>query len=99
MMDVKAHIIELLDEYGWTKYRLAKESNLSPSTLRNLFIKNHDPSLATLDAICKGFGISLAEFFADGADFPSEQRKLITQYNSLDDKQRKIIQELIESWK
>ena len=36
-MDTHARLRRLLDERGWTAYRLAKESGLSESTLANIF--------------------------------------------------------------
>ena len=49
-----------------TEYRLAKRSGLSDSTIKNIFKRNTVPSIPTLESICKGFGITLAQFFAEG---------------------------------
>ena len=65
-MDVLERLRRLLDERGWTEYRLAKNSGLSESTIANIFKRNTIPSLPTLEAICKGLGITLSQFFADG---------------------------------
>lgn len=59
-MDTNKRIKQLLDERGWTPYRLAKESGLSDATVGNIFRRNTVPSMATLTAICKGFGITLS---------------------------------------
>lgn len=97
-MDIKEHINKLLDEYGWSKYKLAKESGLSSSTIKNMFSRNNDPSFATLEAICRGMNITLSEFFAE-EESESEQHKFMSRYNSLTEKQRQIIDDLIDSWK
>ena len=97
-MDIKEHINKLLDEYGWSKYKLAKESGLSSSTIKNMFSRNNDPSFATLEAICRGMNITLSEFFAE-EESESEQHKFMSRYNSLTEKQRQIINDLIDSWK
>lgn len=97
-MDIKEHINELLEDYGWSKYRLAKESGLSSSTIKNMFSRNNDPSFATLEAICRGMNITLSEFFAE-EESESEQHKFMSRYNSLTEKQRQIIDDLIDSWK
>lgn len=55
----------LLNERHWSKYRLSKESGLSESTITNIFKRNTDPTITTLEAICSGFGITLSQFFAD----------------------------------
>ena len=65
-MDVLARIQQLMDQRGWTIYRLAKESHVSEVTIGNNYRRHTQPSLSTLEAICRGFGISMAEFFSDG---------------------------------
>ena len=64
-MDTQKRIRELMEERGWTDYRLAKEANLSHSTLTNMFNRNNAPTLPTLEAVCQAFGITLAQFFAN----------------------------------
>lgn len=46
-------------------YKLAKLSGVSQSTLSNMFSRNNDPSISTLEDICRAFGITLSQFFAD----------------------------------
>ena len=65
-MDTNQRLRRLLDERGWTEYKLAKVCGLSQSTLANIFKRNTVPSITTLEVICKGFGITLSQFFADG---------------------------------
>lgn len=64
-MDIHARLQQLLQERGWTEYRLSKECDLSQSTIGNIFRRNTFPSFATLETICKGFGITMSQFFAD----------------------------------
>lgn len=64
-MDVYGRLDRLMKERGWTRYRLARECGLSESTLANVFSRNTMPSITTLEAICKGFRISMSQFFAD----------------------------------
>ena len=59
-------ISQLLDEHNWTLYRLAKEARISYSTLSNTFHRNNVPSVTTLLRICKGFDITMSEFFDEG---------------------------------
>ena len=49
-MDTQKRIRELMAERGWTDYRLAKEANLSHSTVTNMFNRNNAPTLPTLEA-------------------------------------------------
>lgn len=65
-MDVQEKLRRLLKERGWSEYRLAKECGLSESTIANIFRRNSIPSIATLETICRAFGITLSQFFAEG---------------------------------
>jgi transcriptional regulator with XRE-family HTH domain len=47
-----------------TEYHLAKLSSLYQSTISNIFIRNTAPTIPTIEAICNGLGISMAQFFA-----------------------------------
>lgn len=65
-VDAQGRIKNMMAERGWTEYRLAKESGLSHSTVTNMFKRNNAPTLPTLEAVCAAFGITLAQFFAEG---------------------------------
>ncbi|MCR4601771.1 MAG: helix-turn-helix transcriptional regulator [Clostridia bacterium] len=54
-----------MKERGWSIYRLAKETGLSQSTLAHIFRKDSVPTVATLEVICRSFGLSLSQFFAE----------------------------------
>ena len=58
-------INELLEQRNWTLYKLAKVSAIPYSSLNSLFQKNHQPTINTLEKICAGFHITMAEFFSD----------------------------------
>ncbi len=56
---------ELLDERKWTKYKLANESAVPNSTISNVLMKKcKSCNLYTALNICRGFNITLEEFFA-----------------------------------
>ena len=61
-MDTNLKLEKLLQEKGWTKYRLAKESRLSESTIINMFARNTVPTIASLEVICKAFKITMSQF-------------------------------------
>ena len=65
-IDTLQRLHQLLDERGWSEYRLAKNCGLSNSTIANIYHRNTVPSITTLEAICAGFGITLSQFFAEG---------------------------------
>ena len=72
-MDTHARLQQLLRERGWTEYKLSKECGLAQSTIGNIFRRNTVPSVATLETVCKGFGITMSQFFADKARLPQAQ--------------------------
>ncbi len=65
LVDIIERLDFILKKYGWTRYRLSKESGLSESTLANIFHRGTVPTISTLEIICKAMNISLADFFAD----------------------------------
>ena len=100
-MDSKQRIKELMIERGWSEYRLAIESNLSQSTIANIFNRNTTPSVSTLEAICSGFGISLAQFFASGnmVELSEEQKEMFDAWATLSRNQKDALQHLISVMK
>ena len=98
-MDTQKRIRELMEERNWTDYRLAKEANLSHSTVTNMFNRNNAPTLPTLEAVCRAFGITLAQFFAEGEEvqLTKEQQKLFSKWRTLTDRQKQILLELMDA--
>ena len=84
-MDVRERLQSLMDERHWTIYRVAKEAGIPWSTVRNMFKRNTEPSLSTLECICNGMGITLSQFFDfDHTMGLSEtQQLLLIQWNLL----------------
>ena len=78
MFNAQQRIRQLMDERGWTIYRLAQESKLSQTTISNIFKRNNQPSLPTVNAICDACGITLAQFFTenDTANSPNAKSEL-----------------------
>lgn len=64
-MEVKERLKQILQEKGWTQYRLAKECSIPQATLENIFQRGTVPTIYTLEAICKTLNITLAQFFAE----------------------------------
>ena len=98
-MDVKERLQQLMDERKWTVYRVAKEADIPWSTVRNMFKRNTEPSIQTLEALCVGMGITLLQFFDVNNDMglSSEQAQLLYEWSRLCEKDRRLIAELIGS--
>ncbi len=86
-----------MEQRGWTEYKLAKESNLSQSTISNMFARNTLPTIPTLEAICKALRISLSEFFLD--DKESTKTKVMSKYTRLNNEQKELVVKLIDNMK
>ena len=99
-MDVLARLIKLQKQYGWSDYRIAKEAGLSPNTVSNIYRRNNTPSMATLEALCGAFGITLAQFFADDdmIEVTPEIKLLVEKWSALSDEQKAVIWQLFRSY-
>ncbi|MBR2965439.1 MAG: helix-turn-helix transcriptional regulator [Clostridia bacterium] len=61
---VKNRILTLLGEHKMSIHKLAMESAVAPSSIKNiLYGKSKNPGIVTLKMLCDGFGITLIEFF------------------------------------
>lgn len=99
-MDTQQRLRQLLDERGWTEYRLSKKCGLSESTLANIFRRNTTPSISTLESICNGFGITLSQFFAEGdlIELTPEQKDLFEKWVSLTPEQKAAVYSMISAF-
>ena len=97
-MDVHMRLRQLLKERGWTEYKLSKKCGLSESTLANIFRRNTMPSISTLESICRGFGITLSQFFAEGdlVELTPDLKNLFEQWVTLTAEEKEMISKLIQ---
>ena len=97
-MAVLEKIDILRKDRGWSINYLAMESELTQSTLNNLYRRNTEPKISTLRSICNAFGISLSEFFKD-EDEDNEEDELIKKVKSLSDINKKALLQLLKNIK
>ena len=86
---------------GWTEYTLAKNSELSQSTISSWYRKDLEPSLASLERICNGLGITLSQFFSSEEytnGLSNEQINLLETWEKLSPEQRSALLALINSF-
>ena len=96
-MNLQSKIRALMEERGWTVYRLAKESGVSWSTIRNMFDRNTEPTVPTVEALCNGLGITLEELLL-GEGFTAlddEQKDLLSKWSTLTAENKKIMLALL----
>ena len=73
---VKNRLLVLCDEKRMSIHKLAMESAVAPSSIKNiLYGKSQNPGIVTLKLLCDGFGISLIEFF-DTDEFRSLEQEI-----------------------
>ena len=61
---VKNRILQLLGEKNMSIHKLAMESAVAPSSIKNIIYgKSQNPGIVTIKMLCDGFGITLVEFF------------------------------------
>ncbi len=63
-MEIIDCVRTLMEMKQITAYKLSKDSGISQSTVSNILRRGNNPSLDTLQRICKGLNISLVEFCA-----------------------------------
>ena len=63
---VKNRILFLCKEKHFTINKLATESGVAPSTVKNiLYGKSQNPGIVTIKMLCDGLEVSLIDFFDD----------------------------------
>ena len=61
---VRDRILELLEERKMSIHKLAMESAVAPSSIKNiLYGKSKNPGIVTIKMLCDGLGITLVDFF------------------------------------
>ena len=98
-MDILENIKKLRDERGWSNYKLAKKADISEDSLNNLFRLGNLPTIPALEAICKGFDITLSQFFAEDGEaltLTQEQQNMLNSWNTLTKEQKNALLELLK---
>ena len=73
---VKNRILQLLGEKNMSIHKLAIESAVPPSSIKNiLYGKSQNPGIVTIKMLCDGLGISLIEFF-DTEEFRNLEQEI-----------------------
>lgn len=100
MIDILKKLDELKAKYNLSNYQIAKKCNLGESTIKNIYNRNSFPHVDTLDAISKGFGLSLSQFLLEDDEelvpLTDEQRKLFERWQFLTIEQRKMVNDFID---
>ena len=73
---VKNRLLVLCEEKRMSIHKLATESAVPPSTIKNiLYGKSQNPGIVTLKMLCDGMGINIVEFF-DTPEFKNLEQEI-----------------------
>lgn len=99
-MNVPERLDALMKERNLTIYALAKASGLHWQTIKNLFSRTSNPSVATMACICNGLGITLSQFFAEDDEsaiaLTAEQEYLLKRWNTISTEDKRIISDMLD---
>lgn len=88
-----------MDERGLNMYSLAKRSNVSWNTIKNFYARDSKPTITTIELLCKGLGITLAQFFDESGESVSltdEQQHVLDRWDRISDEERQIISGMLD---
>ena len=91
-------IKELCVKKNMSQYELAKR--MTQSSISTLLNEGNVPKISTLEKICKGFGITLTQFFTLDDNYPDlseEQKKVLNIWETLSVKEKIAIEKIVGS--
>ena len=95
---INERILELCKKKNMSQYELAKRAGITQSSISTLMIRGSQPKISTLQKICAGLDITLAQFFTLDNDFPNltpEQMKILNMWEALAPKEKVAIEKII----
>lgn len=99
MKDILATITKYREERGWSEYQLSERSGLPQSTISSWYRKNMIPTVLSLEKICKAFGITLSQLFAEEdsvVSLTASQKVLLERWSRLSKEQQEAVFMLID---
>ena len=98
-MSAENYIIErieqLCEKKQMSRYRLAQKSGISQSSISTLLNRQSVPTIQTLEKICKGLDMTLAQFFSKDDELPNlteEQKHLLTTWNAMNEQEKALVE-------
>ncbi len=91
-LNIHSRLSDLLKQSGISRYRLAKICDIPEETLTGIFKRGNTPTFATLETICKGLGITLAQFFAENnmIEMSSDMKEFYEEWKLLTNEQKNL---------
>ena len=95
-------IEQLCEKKHISRYRLAQKSGIAQSSISTLLNRKSVPTIQTLEKICEGLDMKLAQFFAGDDKLPDlteEQKSLLEEWNAMDEQQRQLVKAYMQGIK
>lgn len=86
-------IEKLCEEKQLSRYRLAQKAGIAQSSLSTLLNRKSVPTIQTLEKICNGLDITLAQFFSEEDELPDltkEQKELLNIWNDMNEQEKAL---------
>lgn len=87
---------------NWSEYTLAKNSGITPSTISTWYRRNLQPSISSIEKICKGLDISLSQFFSSPDDncvnLTDSQQEILDVWKYLNEEQKDATIKMLKSF-
>ena len=98
-MDTHERLRQLLNERGWSEYKLAKRCGLTETTGALILNREKVPSITPLETFCSGFGITMSQFFAEGdmIEITPELKELFENWVNLTPEQKKAANQMLKA--
>lgn len=83
-----------------SQYELAKRADMTQSSISTLINEGNVPRITTLEKVCGGFGITLAQFFTMDDKYPDlseEQIKVLDTWERLSVKEKIAVENIVNS--
>lgn len=88
-------IEQLCEQKQMSRYRLAQKSGISQSSISTLLNRQSVPTIQTLEKICKGLDMTLAQFFSEDDELPNlteDQKRLLTTWNAMNEQEKALVE-------
>lgn len=82
-----------------SRYTLSQKSGISQASISTMLNRKTIPTILTLEKICEGFGITLAQFFANDDSLPdltAEQKEILEMWNSMDEQDKALVKSYMQ---
>lgn len=102
MSPILEKISRLREQRGWSEYMLSEKAEMTQSTISSWYIKDMIPTVPSLERICKAFGITLSQFFADDGEpvvLNEGQKRVVERFNALNPQQQETLLNFLDTLK